>query len=54
MLGKTESLNASVATGIILYEYVRQLGTGQNVSKWNKRDKPKYKIKVVRLRKEMW
>lgn len=33
MLGKTESLNASVATGIILYEYVRQLGTGQNVSK---------------------
>lgn len=24
MLGKTESLNASVATGIILYEYVRQ------------------------------
>ena len=28
MLGKTESLNASVATGIILYEYVRQ-----NISK---------------------
>ena len=24
MLGKTESLNASVATGIILYEYIRQ------------------------------
>ena len=24
MLGKTESLNASVATGIILYEYTRQ------------------------------
>ena len=24
MLGRTESLNASVATGIILYEYVRQ------------------------------
>ena len=24
MLGKTESLNASVATGIVLYEYVRQ------------------------------
>lgn len=24
MMGKTESLNASVATGIILYEYVRQ------------------------------
>ena len=24
MLGKTESLNASIATGIILYEYVRQ------------------------------
>ena len=33
MLGKTESLNASVATGIILYEYVRQLGTCQNGSK---------------------
>ena len=26
MLGKTESLNVSVATGIILYEYVRQIG----------------------------
>ncbi len=24
MLGKTESLNASIATGIVLYEYVRQ------------------------------
>lgn len=24
MLGRTESLNASVATGIVLYEYVRQ------------------------------
>lgn len=24
MLGKTESLNASVATSVILYEYVRQ------------------------------
>ena len=24
MFGRTESLNASVATGIILYEYVRQ------------------------------
>ena len=24
MLGKTESLNASVATAIILYEYIRQ------------------------------
>lgn len=24
MLGKTESLNAAVSTGIILYEYVRQ------------------------------
>ena len=23
-LGKTESLNASVATGVVLYEYVRQ------------------------------
>lgn len=30
MLGKTESLNASVATGIVLYEYVRQ--------KWNNGD----------------
>lgn len=26
MLGKTESLNASVAAGVILYEYVRQKG----------------------------
>ncbi len=26
MLGRTESLNAAVATGIILYEYVRQKG----------------------------
>lgn len=24
MIGKTESLNASVATGVILYEYVRR------------------------------
>ena len=24
MLGKTESLNVSVATGVVLYEYVRQ------------------------------
>ena len=24
MLGKTESLNAAVATGVMLYEYVRQ------------------------------
>ena len=24
MLGKTESLNVSVATGVILYEYVRR------------------------------
>ena len=31
MLGKTESLNASVATGIVLYEYVRQ--------KWNSGDR---------------
>ena len=30
MLGKTESLNASVATGIILYEYVRQKIKGTN------------------------
>ncbi len=29
MLGKTESLNASVATGIILYEYVRQKVKGK-------------------------
>lgn len=28
MLGKTESLNASVATGIILYEYVRRVKAG--------------------------
>ena len=29
MLGKTESLNAAVSTGIMLYEYVRQkIGTG--------------------------
>lgn len=31
MLGKTESLNASVAAGIVLYEYVRQ--------KWNNGDR---------------
>ena len=30
MLGKTESLNASVAAGIILYEYVRQKIKGTN------------------------
>ena len=24
MLGKTESLNASVAAGVVMYEYVRQ------------------------------
>ena len=30
MLGKTESLNASVATGIVLYEYVRQKIEGTN------------------------
>ena len=35
MLGKTESLNASVATSIILYEYVRQ-----KIS--NKQQKKKY------------
>ena len=29
MIGKTESLNASVATGIILYEYVRQKQNGK-------------------------
>ena len=32
MLGKTESLNAAVATGIILYEYVRQKGDGAFLS----------------------
>ena len=34
MLGKTESLNASVATGIVLYEYVRQKikNTGKGAS----------------------
>ena len=32
MIGKTESLNASVATGIILYEYVRQkVGNGAEI-----------------------
>ena len=30
MLGKTESLNASVATGVVLYEYVRQKIKGTN------------------------
>lgn len=30
MLGRTESLNASVATGVVLYEYVRQKLTGKN------------------------
>lgn len=30
MLGKTESLNAAVATGVILYEYVRQKIKGEN------------------------
>lgn len=29
MLGKTESLNASVATSVILYEYVRQKINGR-------------------------
>ncbi len=29
MLGKTESLNASVATGVILYEYVRKRSTNK-------------------------
>ena len=29
MLGKTESLNASVATGIMIYEYVRRI-----IKKW--------------------
>ena len=29
MLGKTESLNAAVATGIITYEYVRQKVMGK-------------------------
>lgn len=36
MLGKTESLNASVATGIILYEYVRQ-----KIKKWDTWDRAK-------------
>ena len=32
MLGKTESLNAAVSTGIMLYEYVRQkIATGSGV-----------------------
>lgn len=30
MIGKTESLNASVATGVVLYEYVRQKMKGSN------------------------
>lgn len=33
MLGKTESLNASVATGIVLYEYVRQKIKKNNLPK---------------------
>ena len=36
MLGKTESLNASVATGIILYEYVRQLRISKRILKLKK------------------
>ena len=33
MIGKTESLNASVAAGIMIYEVVRQrLNDGQNVN----------------------
>ena len=31
MLGKTESLNASVATGIIIYEYVRRRTKGDGL-----------------------
>ena len=38
MLGKTESLNASVATGIMLYEYVRQKIT-RNTTKHRKHSK---------------
>ena len=34
MLGKSESLNASIATGIVLYEYVRQ-----KMKKWEKERK---------------
>lgn len=30
MLGKTESLNASVAAGIMIYEYVRNVVSGNN------------------------
>ena len=36
MLGKTESLNAAVSTGIMLYEYVRQkIATGSGF-RWQK------------------
>ena len=41
MLGKTESLNAAVSTGIMLYEYVRQkIATGSGF-KWQL-----FKIKI--------
>ncbi len=36
MLGKTESLNAGVATGIMVYEYVREKCTGINSCKKSK------------------
>jgi 23S rRNA (guanosine2251-2'-O)-methyltransferase len=38
MLGKTESLNASVAAGIFFYEVVRQSGAGNNSEKPRKID----------------
>lgn len=34
MIGKTESLNAAVSTGIVLYEYVRQKGLRGRVLKY--------------------
>ena len=34
MLGKTESLNASVAAGIVMYEYVRQKLNKSTSKKW--------------------
>ena len=37
MIGKTESLNASVATGIVLYEYIRQRFSTGDRPRWKKR-----------------
>lgn len=45
MLGKTESLNASVATGIMLYEYVRQKIEGRKQRQICESKKYEYKIK---------